>query len=54
MGILDNNTLARYANYNFDGMVIKTKTYEKLGKFRISTDNQKPKEVVEKIVMALS
>jgi shikimate kinase len=28
--------------------------YEKLGKFRISTDNQKPKEVVEKIVMALS
>ena len=28
--------------------------YEKLGKIRISTDNQKPKEVVEKIVMTLS
>jgi shikimate kinase len=28
--------------------------YEKLGKIRISTDNQKPKEVVENIVMALS
>lgn len=36
MGILDNNTLARYANYNFDGMVIKTKTFERLGKLKPS------------------
>lgn len=36
MGILDNNTLSRYANYNFDGMVIKTKTFEKLGKLKPS------------------
>lgn len=36
MGILDNNTLSRYANYNFDGMVVKTKTFEKLGKLKSS------------------
>lgn len=36
MGILDNNTLSRYANYNFDGMVIKTKMFERLGKLKPS------------------
>ena len=36
MGVLDNNTLSRYANYNFDGMVIKTKTFEKFGKLKSS------------------
>jgi hypothetical protein len=36
MGILDNNTLSRYANYNFDGMVIKTKTFQRLGKLKPS------------------
>jgi hypothetical protein len=36
MGILDNNTLSRYANFNFDGMVIKTKTFEKLGRLKPS------------------
>ena len=36
MGVLDNNTLARYANFNFDGMVIKTKTFERFGKLKPS------------------
>lgn len=36
MGVLDNNTLSRYANYNIDGMVIKTSTYQRLGKLKPS------------------
>jgi hypothetical protein len=36
MGVLDNNTLSRYANFNFDGMVMKTKTFERLGKLKPS------------------
>ena len=36
MGVLDNNTLSRYANYNFDGMVMKTKSFQKLGKLKAS------------------
>lgn len=36
LGIIDNNTLSRYANFNFDGMVIKTETYNMYGKLKPS------------------
>lgn len=36
LGIVDNNTLTRYANFNFDGMVIKTNTFNKWGKLKPS------------------
>lgn len=36
MGLLDNNTLSRYANYNFDGMVLKTEVFNRFGKLKSS------------------
>jgi hypothetical protein len=36
LGVLDNNTLSRYANFNFDGMVIKTETFNRFGKLKSS------------------
>lgn len=36
MGIIDNTILSHYANFNFDGMVVKTKAIEKWGKLKPS------------------